>query len=521
MDLKRKPSKLSWLNTFKRLLARRGESEGLRSRLEQASADLSQSQDSFRTLIDKMPDGLIFVDPFNSLILDCNESEAHMNGYEKAELVGQHVSILHSQAIPMDDPVEYYRTLLQQGVKRYTTTHKHKDGTLFTVEVTTTVMKLGGRDVLLGIDRDITSRQRTESELKTAMERQKKWVAELEQQNQEAVLINEMSNLLQSSIRWEEVYKIIAQFAELLFPGSSGAVYMLNPSRNLLECGTSWGRDAAGCQLALSDPIFSPESCWALRRGQKHLYGGEYRGVCCGHIHPFPALSDDGDTFACFPMSAQNELIGMFHLCFTAGPQVEHWVQLAEKVVMHLGLTIANIKLRERLRQQSIRDPLTHLFNRRYMEETLEREISRSKRNTKPLSLAMLDLDHFKQYNDTLGHEAGDVLLQAFGNFLTANLRGEDILCRYGGDEFVLILPESAQELTVQRIEEIRASWTAQVVPYRDEVLPTVTFSAGVAAYPACGEEPKHLIQCADQALYSAKNKGRNQSLSAGEKSAV
>jgi diguanylate cyclase (GGDEF)-like protein len=177
----------------------------------------------------------------------------------------------------------------------------------------------------------------------------------------------------------------------------------------------------------------------------------------------------------------------------------------------HIALALAHLKLRESLRDQAIRDPLTSLFNRRYMEESLEGELRRAIRKQRPLGVIMLDLDHFKRFNDTFGHEAGDTLLREFANFLKTHVRREDIICRYGGEEFTLILPEASLENTCKRAEQIREAVQFLRVEYRRRSLGAVTISLGVAAFPEHGSSPDALLRAADAALYRAKAEGRDQ----------
>jgi diguanylate cyclase (GGDEF)-like protein/PAS domain S-box-containing protein len=164
----------------------------------------------------------------------------------------------------------------------------------------------------------------------------------------------------------------------------------------------------------------------------------------------------------------------------------------------------------EALRHQSVRDPLTDLFNRRYMEESLEREIRHAKRDQNPIGIILLDIDQFKHINDTLGHAAGDAVLCALGSFLKANIRGGDIACRYGGDEFVLIFPDAGLNETLERAEYLRETVINLKVQYDGKLLDPIMFSAGVTVFPTHGETSEVLLQIADQALYHAKASGRN-----------
>ncbi|HEY6293832.1 MAG TPA: diguanylate cyclase [Terriglobia bacterium] len=168
------------------------------------------------------------------------------------------------------------------------------------------------------------------------------------------------------------------------------------------------------------------------------------------------------------------------------------------------------MEAKEALRVQAIRDPLTGLYNRRYMEEALERELRRAEHGQHPLSVMMLDLDHFKTFNDTSGHQAGDHLLRYVGGLLEARTRREDIPCRYGGEEFVLILPGAPIEVAVRRAEQFRGAIRESGIEYEGKALGPVTVSIGVACFPQHGTTGAEVVGAADSALYRAKQQGRN-----------
>ena len=187
--------------------------------------------------------------------------------------------------------------------------------------------------------------------------------------------------------------------------------------------------------------------------------------------------------------------------------------QIAIAMADTIVLALANLKLRIFLREQSIRDPLTGLFNRRYLEETLEREFNRAVRLQRPVGVIMLDLDHFKRFNDTHGHEAGDILLRKLGSFLKQHLRGGDIACRYGGEEFALVLPEVSLENVRQRAEELREGIKHLNIEHNSKILPAVSMSLGIAMFPEHGSTNQRVLNAADGALYEAKHKGRDRTV--------
>jgi diguanylate cyclase (GGDEF)-like protein len=171
---------------------------------------------------------------------------------------------------------------------------------------------------------------------------------------------------------------------------------------------------------------------------------------------------------------------------------------------------VANIRLRDALRAQSTKDPLTGLYNRRCLEEMLGREIRRAVRSEQHLGILMLDLDHFKKFNDTYGHEAGDAVLRETASFLIRSIRAEDFVCRYGGEEFVVVLPTADLRAAQARAERIRVKLRDLVVMHQSRSLGLITASFGVAALPDHGTREKDLLQAADAALYRARREGRD-----------
>ncbi len=327
--------------------------------------------------------------------------------------------------------------------------------------------------------------------------------------SRESSLLGELSEFLQSCLSSEEAHDLITDRAKILFPGTSGALCITANSRDLVEVVATWGEPALG------ERVFAPKDCWALRRGRVHVLTGDHTVLSCAHlgqIRPRHAM--------CVPMMAHGEALGLLYLD-SGQDQSTHASQstqqlsesqqrLAKTFAEQTALALANLKMREILRVQSVRDPLTGLYNRRYMEESLDRELRRAKRKNVVLGLMMLDVDHFKHFNDTFGHEAGDSVLRSLGTLLRTQFRGEDIVCRYGGEEFVVILPEASLELTQQRAEQLREAVKKDLVQFRGQSLGAVSLSIGVSSFPPNGITGEALVGAADAALYRAKEEGRD-----------
>ena len=203
-------------------------------------------------------------------------------------------------------------------------------------------------------------------------------------------------------------------------------------------------------------------------------------------------------------------MLHVLDLTDLTGERAELLQTLAVSVGDHISLALANIRLRETLHHQVVHDALTGLFNRRYLEETLEREIFRGRRKGASLGLIMLDLDHFKHFNDTYGHEAGDNLLRTLGNFMGERVRREDVACRYGGEEFVLILAKPLWRLSVSGPKQSGWNSRRSRYVYRGQMLENVTVSLGVAMFPEHGATGRDVLRAADDAMYRAKAQGRN-----------
>lgn len=354
-----------------------------------------------------------------------------------------------------------------------------------------------GQRLLGGVAIDISDRKHAEEALQQANEKLTGWVNELKQHNHEITLLGEMSEVMLACFTLEEAYTALSHLLLPLFPDTSGGIFLVNASKNLLEGVVTWG-------AASSQELFTPEDCWALRRGRVHSVEDSQSELRCKHIHQnsLPTHS------LCIPMMAQGEAMGVLYLTQQAG-STQTKQQLAVTVTEHIALALANLKLRELLRHQSIRDPLTSLFNRRYMEESLAREIHRCDRAAKPLGIIMLDVDHFKRFNDTFGHDAGDAVLRELGMFLQSHIRSSDIACRYGGEELMLILPETSLDIIQNRAEQIRQGVKHLQVQHHQQ-LGAITLSLGVACFPEHGSTGEAVIRSADAALYRAKKEGRD-----------
>ena len=453
-------------------------------------------------------DDAIFVKSLDGTILEWNEGAEHIYGYTADEIVGRSVSVL----APPDRPDEVPGILSAIGrgerAEHFETVRMRKDGALVDVLVKISPVRNSAGEIVGAstFARDIGVELVARADLVAAHEELSAHAAELDRRNRHLVLVNEMSELLGSMESEAEAYEIAGGYGADLFPGVSGAIVLINASGTLLEASVSWGEPIAG------ELIFAPGDCWAMRRGRICGHPGAHNAPRCRHIH------DDVASYMCVPLIAQGRSIGVLHLARSTpvgGPADLGFDSSSEAVAStfmeNLALALSNFRLREMLQVQSIRDPLTGLFNRRYMDEALERELKRSIRNERPLGLMMIDVDHFKNWNDAHGHEAGDTLIRELARLLEYQTRGEDIAARYGGDEFLVVLPETSLETTTARAHELQRAMRGISVRHHGRTLGNVTVTIGVAAYPDDANEIHALVRAADTAMYTAKRAGRDQ----------
>jgi diguanylate cyclase (GGDEF)-like protein len=311
-------------------------------------------------------------------------------------------------------------------------------------------------------------------------------------------LVRKLSDRLSGCVTQAEFTEVIERMLPAAVHGNPGALYIFNNSRRLVGQLTSWA-DPRGL-----DAEFAPADCWGLRRGRPHRVFDTTGDVVCPHVHA------DIRAYACMPLTAQGEMMGLLHL----QPRVDGELLADEDeqrvLAEMLAITLANLRLRESLQIASVRDPLTGLFNRRYLSEAWELESARSLREGRPIALLMIDIDHFKRFNDTYGHEAGDQVLKLVGEVLLKGTRAGDVVCRFGGEEFIVVLNDAHDENALMRAEALRNAVKMIALPYGAELVGSVTVSIGLATFPLAGTTFDAVQRAADAALYRAKAAGRD-----------
>lgn len=311
-------------------------------------------------------------------------------------------------------------------------------------------------------------------------------------------LLGGMAHRMQAARTDDELAQIIHVFVPRVLPGIAGALYAHNNSRNLLVPIAGWGG------VAIDQDGFAPDQCWALRRGQSHYVTEPGGDIVCGHAHA-------DEVYHCEPLLAGGEVIGVLYLRGRIDAEGRFRLTVLSE---NIASALVNHRLQRSLREQTIRDPLTGLFNRRYMEETLTLEIARASRSGAPLSLVMCDVDHFKRFNDEFGHDAGDAVLQAVAAEMRSRFRDGDVICRFGGEEFTIIAPGTSAEALMSRVEKVRQAISELNVTQKGRTLGSTSMSFGIATWSkSMAKDGSTLIQAADAALYQAKRDGRNRAL--------
>ena len=356
--------------------------------------------------------------------------------------------------------------------------------------------------LLLVLARMLRERQETARQLERKAAHLASGVELRTRENRELRIVAEMLRAIEALPSSLDAGPVVARGFARLLPEAGGTFFALGVGDGSLRQLSRWG------EASVQPAELMPEDCWALHHGARYKTSG-YDGPPCAHYRHRDGI---GGMRLCVPLVTHDELVGMIHLEGIAPePRArDEQERLALTVAEQLALALGNTRLRESLRRQSVLDSLTGLFNRRYFDETLKRELARSRRTAAALSLVVLDVDHFKSVNDGFGHATGDAVLRAIAQLVRQSIRDCDVACRYGGEELVILMPDCSQPDAARRAEALRAD-IAGAPPMADGGGPqAITASFGVAEYPIHGPDAEALFRAADRALYRAKREGRN-----------
>lgn len=313
----------------------------------------------------------------------------------------------------------------------------------------------------------------------------------------EILLLQRLSSMLAACKFINEVEDVVKDIVPRIIGDVPCAVTLVNSSRNLVEMKMHWGGEWFG------EAVYNPDECWSLRKGNYHFSKDDFSSQTCPHMNDYYANT------LCIPLLAHGQTIGVFHI-LVGDNFTEEIKSIAFTIAEHISLALANITLQETLRNQASCDPLTGLFNRRYMEQSLELELSRSLRHKTSCALLMLDIDHFKLFNDNYGHDAGDFVLKFLAKLLINTVRKEDIICRIGGEEIAIILPQTNLEEATNCAKKICTTVNDQHLVYHNLTLGDLTVSIGGSLFPMNASNYQELVKVADVELYKVKHNGRN-----------
>ncbi len=482
------------------------------ARMRALSLRLSEALGEQLSILDHATVGIEFLK--NRCVQSCNRGLEQMLGYSAGELIGTSTRIRFASHQAWEDLGEVYDTLHEGRSWIGDVELQRKDGQLIwcrlhAKEVDPKQPERGS----IWVSYDVTAQRRTDAALLEANAFLAQSLAQIERTHREFSLLDEFSSFLQACPSLADAFACVGQFAPRLFPDSAGALYLMGGDKTCLERQACWG------DSPLSTAGFPASECWAMRRGQPNRTETNQGAMCCPHLH---SESGYAPTFTlCLPLMAQASTFGLLYLEHRQAEQEAHddlRYRVAKAWAEELGLALANLQLRETLRQQSIRDPLTGLFNRRYMSEVLARELSRASRNATVVALAVVDVDHFKRVNDNYGHDTGDVVLKAVARTIAEHVRQSDIVCRFGGEEFVVVMPEISAAAARLRAEQMREAIGRLDCRHGAHLVGSVSASFGVALYPQDGVDEAALVHAADIALYRAKEGGRNRVILSGDR---
>lgn len=480
----------------------------------------------------------VIVKDLDAVVTFWNREAVSLYGFSAHEAVGQSLRNLHAADLS-DDGFDRLLARIRSGKATSDSTERRKkNGEIIRVALKTAPLfdAVGQLIGEITIARDVTALHRTEETLRATQatletrmravrEANRKLTAEMAarrnsdnamRRNNEALTLtvkqlesfhrdsdalSHMAELLQACSLRSEAYAIVRETASQLFPESCGSLFIYRESRDLLEHVTTWGMGPA------AHATLAPEECWALRLGCPHIVPRDGT-IRCRHV------SDDVASYVCMPVQGQGQILGLLHIGLEVSSgsmrPAREVDQRLRALTDRVGPALANLKLRDALREMALRDGLTGMYNRRYLEDALSRELHRAERGGKSVAVMMIDIDHFKRFNDKHGHDAGDFVLSALARTILKCIRPSDIGCRYGGEELVVVLPEVTLESACERAEELRLAIRETNLTHLGQLLPAPSASFGVAISPANGIRPVDLLKSADRALYRAKQEGRD-----------
>ncbi|HHT0591974.1 TPA: diguanylate cyclase [Legionella anisa] len=466
-------------------------------------SDLRCSEESFRNTIENAPIGMAIVSP-EGVCIHANRTLQEILGYSAEELHNKSIlEITYVDDVPMTQDAMNKLLLGELRISHMEKRYVRKDGSIIWVMVSATLIRNAQGEPINFIAqmKDVSDRVQNEEKMRELNEKTMETLNELKLLEHDESLLNKLNRSLQVCITTEEAFPRIHIIAQDLFPNLSGGLSIYNQVMKQMETVVCWGKEQ------FLPKIFFPMDCFSIREATTHVVDDPNKSVHCAHY-----LTPPQGGYMVLPLIVQNELIGVIHLLASKSKRLtQHQQDMANSFANIVKLAIANINLRVSLSELSLHDPLTNLYNRRYLNDILSRELIRIAREKKTLCVALLDIDDFKRLNDTYSHLAGDEVLKSIGKLLKENFRKSDISFRFGGEEFVVVLLNTTLNNAASRMEEFHEEVKATSIYYKGNLLPNITISIGVAEAPKHGASIDEIIKAADHALYAAKKGGKDQ----------
>lgn len=460
-----------------------------------AQQQLDQKIRQQAELLDQLVDAVITTD-LHYVVTGWNRGAERIYGWSAGEMIGQQIGERLETRFADTNFEEAAAMLRQTGRWEGEVEQRRRDGQYVPIHSIVVMIRdeQGTPTGIVAVNRDISERRHFEQLLMKANQRLEQAIVEARRQTAEIMMVNELHDLLQVCQTATEAAEVISFSLQRIFPRQSGYLMVHQAGTANLNLLAQWG------EADLAPVTMTIDECWALRRGLIHRTCTN-AGIRCPHIH-----SNTPACTSCIPLVVQSEIYGLLHIAGEELPRSELIVMTGDTI----KLALSNLELRATLREQAIIDPLTGLYNRRYLENSLPRELHRAQREQVSLTIAMIDIDHFKQFNDTYGHDAGDGLLRELAVIFREHLRQSDLACRYGGEEFVLILPGVSRETARTRLQQLGNTVQQRRITFTNQLIGPVTISIGYVTYEGGEYHITTLLQHADAALYAAKRGGRN-----------
>lgn len=467
-------------------------------------------EDFAHLIVRHATDSMVFTDP-DGLFLWANQPFFEMSGFALDECVGKKPGSLLQGADTDPETVSQIRDAVNaKRVIRTEIINYTKTGVPYWIDLTITpVYDAKGKLIhFMSIERDVTESKEMARKTRDALD-------EEQERRRERRVLSQMSEWLFAAQTLEELQAVVTRSMSQLFPQARGELYIYSNSRDVLDLVSSWGDPN-------SVPHLSAAQCWGLRRGRAYAFGTSEIDFCCEHVN------SEQNPYFCLPIIAHGDTIGLLHIAF---PELEAERSKVEEINEHLAMSFevaqicaeqislaaANVRLQAELQDQSVKDVLTGLWNRRWFLDMANRELRRVRTAGEVFALAMIDVDHFKKFNDAFGHDAGDAVLKVLASHML-DLEGRGVFpCRVGGEEFAIVFSGLEMTTAQEILDRLRSRLAEAKVIFSGNALPHVTVSAGLAQLSDRNPDLETIMKRADEALYKAKANGRNCTILADE----